>query len=63
VRVEAGRVRSKLKEYYEKEGRQDPVVIEFPKGSYVPVFKMRDATSDQEPQAQSECSVNCAQET
>src|SRR4030095_16197957 len=45
VRVEAGRVRSKLKEYYEKEGRQDPVVIEFPKGSYVPVFKMREAAS------------------
>ena len=30
VRVEAGRVRSKLKQYYETEGRQDPVVIEFP---------------------------------
>ena len=31
VRVEAGRVRSKLKEYYEIEGQRDPVVIEFPK--------------------------------
>jgi Tol biopolymer transport system component len=49
VRVEAGRVRSKLKEYYEKEGRQDPVVIEFPKGSYVPVFEVRNATSRAEP--------------
>src|SRR5262245_14052155 len=48
VRVEAGRIRSKLKEYYETEGRQDPVVIEFPKGSYVPVFKTREATSCEE---------------
>src|SRR5262245_18193111 len=52
VRVEAGRVRSKLKEYYETEGRQDPVVIEFPKGSYVPVFKLRDAVSPEETQTQ-----------
>jgi hypothetical protein len=52
VRVEAGRVRSKLKEYYEKEGRQDPLVIEFPKGSYVPLFEVRDATSRAEPLAE-----------
>ena len=52
VRVEAGRVRSKLKEYYQTEGQQDPVVIEFPKGSYVPVFKTRDATSREEPLSQ-----------
>jgi hypothetical protein len=44
VRVEAGRVRSKLKEYYEAEGREEPVVIELPKGSYVPVFRTRDGT-------------------
>jgi DNA-binding winged helix-turn-helix (wHTH) protein len=50
VRVEAGRVRSKLKEYYGTEGRENPLVIEFPKGSYVPVFKMRDATLHEKPQ-------------
>src|SRR5262245_35714150 len=38
VRVEARRLRSKLKEYYETHGRQDPLLIEFPKGSYVPTF-------------------------
>jgi Tol biopolymer transport system component len=38
VRVEARRLRSKLSQYYAKEGLADPVVIDFPKGSYVPVF-------------------------
>ena len=34
VRVEAGRLRSKLREYYEVEGRGDAVRFDFPKGSY-----------------------------
>jgi len=38
VRVEARRLRSKLKEYYDTDGQQDPVLIQFPKGSYVPTF-------------------------
>lgn len=38
VRVEASRLRNRLREYYEKTGRNDPVRIEIPKGSYVPVF-------------------------
>lgn len=37
VRVDARRLREKLREYYE--GRSDPVVISLPKGSYVPVFE------------------------
>src|SRR5262245_36280183 len=36
VRVDARRLRDKLREYYE--GRSDPVVISLPKGAYVPVF-------------------------
>ena len=36
VRVDARRLRDKLREYYE--GRSDPVVISLPKGSYVPTF-------------------------
>ncbi len=38
VRVEARRLRRKLEEYYAGPGLADPVRIEFPKGSYVPVF-------------------------
>jgi serine/threonine-protein kinase len=42
VRVDAGRLRARLKEYYRHEGRNDPVSIECVAGSYVPVFKLRD---------------------
>lgn len=41
VRVEAGRLRSKLKEFYSAEGRNDLILIDLPKGSYVPVFHKR----------------------
>jgi adenylate cyclase len=34
VRVEAARLRNKLREYYESDGRADAVIIELPKGSY-----------------------------
>jgi Tol biopolymer transport system component len=42
VRVDARRLRDKLREYYE--GRSDPVVISLPKGSYVPVFEAEAAS-------------------
>jgi len=38
VRLEARRLRAKLREYYEDEGRQDPVVISVPKGGYAATF-------------------------
>lgn len=38
VRVEARRLRHKLTEYYDSEGREDPIRIELPKGGYLPVF-------------------------
>ena len=41
VRVDARRLRDKLREYYE--GRTDPVVISLPKGSYVPAFEANSA--------------------
>jgi hypothetical protein len=41
VRTQAYRLRLKLKEYYETEGRTDPVLIEIPKGHYVPAFAVR----------------------
>jgi serine/threonine-protein kinase len=39
VRVEASKLRSKLALYYRTEGRDDPVAIDLPKGSYVPTFQ------------------------
>jgi TolB-like protein/Flp pilus assembly protein TadD len=41
VRVEARRLRAKLHSYYDGEGEYDPVVVEFPKGGYSPVFHLR----------------------
>ncbi len=38
VRMAAGRLRKKLQEYYDSEGRQDPIRIEIPKGGYVACF-------------------------
>jgi adenylate cyclase len=35
VRVEAARLRAKLREYYDREGRTDPVRFELPKGAYL----------------------------
>src|SRR5271170_3893027 len=39
VRSEARRLRTKLKEYYESSGKNDPVVICYRPGSYVPAFR------------------------
>ena len=41
VRVQAGRLRTALSEYYQTEGANDPVSIEVPKGSYTPLFGFR----------------------
>ena len=41
VRVEASRLRGKLTAYYAAEGRDNPVIIELPKGAYVPTFRFR----------------------
>ena len=39
VRTEASRLRARLSEYYQGEGKGDPLVIALPKGGYVPVFR------------------------
>ncbi|WP_157467714.1 hypothetical protein [Edaphobacter aggregans] len=41
VRSEARRLRSKLKEYYESLGTNDPVLIYYRPGRYVPAFRAR----------------------
>lgn len=45
VRVEARRLRGKLKIYYASTGRGDRMFIELRKGTYVPVFRIRGAGS------------------
>ena len=46
VRVEARRLRAKLKAYYNSPGRGDPIMIVLPKGAYLPFFKMRAAPQE-----------------
>ncbi len=41
VRVQARLLRQKLNEYFAGEGINEPIVIEIPKGAYVPVFLKR----------------------
>jgi hypothetical protein len=46
IRVQAGRLRMKLAEYYATEGVEDPIIVEMPKGTYVLAFHHRVATGD-----------------
>ena len=41
VRVQAGRLRGKLAEYYGANGTEDPVIVDLPKGTYVVAFHHR----------------------
>jgi adenylate cyclase len=52
VRVEAGRLRSKLIEYFAELGRDDPIRIELPKRSYVATFNHESASNTHETVAQ-----------
>ena len=45
VRVQAGRLRSKLAEYYSSEGTNDATIVEVPKGSYAVVIHDRAAVA------------------
>ena len=43
VRSEVARLRARLSRYYSTEGNQDPLVIELPKGGYVPTFRQSES--------------------
>jgi hypothetical protein len=45
VRVEAGRLRLRLKEYYRREGKDDEVRIECAKGGYAVMFRTRETAA------------------
>src|SRR5215471_19188948 len=49
VRTEASRLRARLGEYYLGEGKGDALIIELPKGGYVPVFREVTATPESTP--------------
>jgi hypothetical protein len=45
VRVQSHRLRLKLREYYETEGSRDPILVQFPKGHYLPIFELMSAST------------------
>jgi Tol biopolymer transport system component len=51
VRVDAGKLRARLAEYYATAGRDDPIVISIPKGTYVPCFESKVSESATPPVA------------
>src|SRR6476646_2496247 len=53
VRVQATMLRKRLEKYYLEDGAQDPVVIDIPRGGYVPYFRYleRDTRIDFPPAA------------
>ncbi|MCW5980784.1 MAG: tetratricopeptide repeat protein [Bryobacteraceae bacterium] len=56
VRVEARRLRDKLKTYYRTDGNADRLFIDFPKGSYAPQFRLR-SDSDEPLQEATESTI------
>jgi len=46
VRVHASELRKRLKAYFEDEGADSPILVDIPKGSYLPVFSTREAPSE-----------------
>ncbi|HMD49297.1 MAG TPA: hypothetical protein VKG79_09375 [Bryobacteraceae bacterium] len=53
VRVEAQRLRRKLREYYENQGLADTVLIDLPAGTYVPIFRYTSSNSPRSKKQQS----------
>ncbi len=49
VRAHASRLRQKLEAYYREEGRDEPLRVLLPRGSYVPSFERADASPSVQP--------------
>ena len=60
VRMQVGRLRQKLTEYYRTEGIDDPVVVDLPKGGFRVVFEPRKGDFEQLPIAEPVTEENLA---
>lgn len=63
VRVEAGRLRARLREYYAEQGQNDTLVIDMPKGGYRATFTERELAGSTPAPAQSVMAAPLAPET
>ncbi len=48
VRIQAGRLRRRLQEYYQGIGHEDLIQIDLPKGTYAPIFQVKNSTANSE---------------
>src|SRR3984885_11079985 len=48
VRIQIGRLRQKLSEYYRDQGKDDPVVVELPKGRFRLTYQQRPPTIEED---------------
>ena len=62
VRVEAGRLRSRLTDYYQHLGQHDPIHIDLPKGTYVPAFHRNGIAAPAEESATQASSISARPE-
>ena len=46
VRIAARQLRYKLREYYATDGKENPIEIDLPKGSYTPIFRSRPVSAE-----------------
>lgn len=51
VRSNATELRKRIEAYFETDGIAEPLIIEIPRGSYIPVFRYRSAASAMQPSA------------
>jgi len=58
VRTEAVKLRARLRDYYEADGREDELIIDLPKGGYVPAFRIREKVVEAPPVAMAEAFDN-----
>ena len=61
VRVQAGRLRGKLTEYYASEGADDQILVDFPRGTYALAFHERPGGAGRNHGATHESSTDAAQ--
>ncbi len=47
VRTQAYRLRMRLREYYSEVGQADAILVDIPKGHYVPIFSRRDSDGEE----------------
>jgi adenylate cyclase len=52
VRIEAGRLRARLSEYYLGDGKRDALIIDIPRGGYIPVFRETESAPENNHSAQ-----------